>query len=194
MEFHWSGQIIEPIDGLAFIGRNPGDKNIYVATGDSGNGMTHGTIAGILLTDLILGRENEWETLYDPSRISLRAAPEFARENLNVLVQYSDYATPGDLDQVREIPAGTGALVRQELKKLAVYRDSHGSLHKRSAICPHLGCIWLGTTPKKLGIAPATDLASTLTAKFLTVQQTRTSSPWAIKRWRMRCSRSTFLS
>ena len=141
MEFHWSGQIIEPIDGLAFIGRNPGDKNIYVATGDSGNGMTHGTIAGILLTDLILGRENEWETLYDPSRISLRAAPEFARENLNVLVQYSDYATPGDLDQVREIPAGTGALVRQELKKLAVYRDSHGSLHKRSAICPHLGCI-----------------------------------------------------
>jgi glycine/D-amino acid oxidase-like deaminating enzyme/nitrite reductase/ring-hydroxylating ferredoxin subunit len=141
MEFHWSGQIIEPIDGLAFIGRNPGDKNIYVATGDSGNGMTHGTIAGILLTDLILGRENEWETLYDPSRISLRAAPEFARENLNFLVQYSDYATPGDLDQVREIPAGTGALVRQELKKLAVYRDSHGSLHKRSAICPHLGCI-----------------------------------------------------
>jgi len=103
--------------------------------------MTHGTIAGILLTDLILGRENEWATLYDPSRISLRAAPEFARENLNFLVQYSDYATPGDLDQVREIPAGTGALVRQELKKLAVYRDSHGSLHKRSAICPHLGCI-----------------------------------------------------
>ena len=64
-----------------------------------------------------------------------------ARENLSFLVQYSDYATPGDLDQVQEIPAGTGALVRQELKKLAVYRDSHGSLHKRSAICPHLGCI-----------------------------------------------------
>jgi glycine/D-amino acid oxidase-like deaminating enzyme/nitrite reductase/ring-hydroxylating ferredoxin subunit len=141
MEFHWSGQIMEPIDSLAFIGRNPGDKNIYVATGDSGNGMTHGTIAGILLTDLILGRENEWETLYDPSRISLRAAPEFARENLNFLAQYSDYATPGDLDQVGEIPADTGALVRQELKKLAVYRDSHGSLHKRSAVCPHLGCI-----------------------------------------------------
>jgi hypothetical protein len=39
--------------------------------------MTHGTIAGVLLTDLILGRSNEWETLYDPSRISLRAASEF---------------------------------------------------------------------------------------------------------------------
>lgn len=141
VEFHWSGQIMEPIDSLAFIGRNPGDKNIYVVTGDSGNGMTHGTIAGILLTDLIQGRGNEWETLYDPSRISLKAAPEFAKENLNVAAQYGDYATAGDVDRVREIAAGTGALIRHGLKKVAVYRDSHGELHKCSAICPHLGCI-----------------------------------------------------
>lgn len=132
---------MEPIDGLAFIGRNPGDDNIYVVTGDSGNGMTHGTIAGILITDLVLGRKNEWESLYDPSRISLRAAPEFAKENLNVAAQFGDYATAGDVDQMVEITAGTGALVREGLKKVAVYRDSQGELHKCSAICPHLGCI-----------------------------------------------------
>jgi glycine/D-amino acid oxidase-like deaminating enzyme/nitrite reductase/ring-hydroxylating ferredoxin subunit len=141
VEFRWSGQIMEPIDSLAFIGRNPGDENIYVVTGDSGNGMTHGTIAGILITDLILGRENKWETLYDPSRISLRAAPEFAKENLNVVAQYRDYATAGDVHQVREIAPGTGALIRNGLKKVAAYRDSNGELHKCSAICPHLGCI-----------------------------------------------------
>ena len=141
VEFHWSGQVMEPIDGLAFIGRNPGDQNIYVVTGDSGNGMTHGTIAGILLTDLIRGRENKWETLYDPSRISMKAAPEFAKEILNVTAQYGDYATAGDVDRVEEIAAGTGALMRHGLKKVAVYRDSHGELHKCSAICPHLGCI-----------------------------------------------------
>jgi len=68
IEFQWSGQVMEPVDGLAFIGRNPLDKdNVFIATGDSGNGMTHGTIAGILLTDLIMKRENAWETLYDPS-------------------------------------------------------------------------------------------------------------------------------
>lgn len=147
MEFHWSGQVMEPVDSLAFIGRNPGDKNIYVVTGDSGNGMTHGTIAGILLTDLILGRENEWEKLYDPSRISLRAAPEFAKENLNVMAQFADYATAGDVDQAREIANGTGALIRQGLTKVAAYRDNHGTLHKSSAVCPHLGCIthWNGT-------------------------------------------------
>jgi glycine/D-amino acid oxidase-like deaminating enzyme len=108
MEFRWSGQVMEPIDSLAFIGRNPGDKNIYVATGDSGNGMTHGTIAGILLTDLILGRENEWQTVYNPSRISLRAAPEFAKENLNVTAQYGDYVTGGDVDEERENCGGHG--------------------------------------------------------------------------------------
>lgn len=141
VEFRWSGQVMEPIDSLAFIGRNPGDENIYVVTGDSGNGMTHGTIAGILITDLVVKRENEWATLYDPSRVSLRAMPEFAKENLNVVAQYADYATTGDVDQVREITPGAGALIRDGLKKLAVYRDSHGELHQRSAICPHLGCI-----------------------------------------------------
>ena len=141
VEFHWSGQVMEPIDGLAFIGRNPGDKNIYVVTGDSGNGMTHGTIAGILITDLIMGRRNAWETLYDPSRISLRAAAEFAKASFNVVAQYGDYATGGDVDQARELAPGTGGVIRHGLKKVAAYRDTQGTLHQCSAICPHLGCI-----------------------------------------------------
>jgi len=67
--YRWSGQVLEPLDGLAFIGPNPGnDKNVYIATGDSGNGMTHGTIAGMLLHDLILSKDNEWSELYDPNR------------------------------------------------------------------------------------------------------------------------------
>jgi glycine/D-amino acid oxidase-like deaminating enzyme len=69
LAYTWSGQVMEPSDGLAFIGPNPGkDKNIYIATGDSGNGITHGTIAGILLSDLILDIENPWTELYSPSR------------------------------------------------------------------------------------------------------------------------------
>jgi glycine/D-amino acid oxidase-like deaminating enzyme len=68
-------------DGLALIGRSPGDEeNAYIATGDSGMGLTHGTIAGILLTDLIMGRENPWASLYNPSRASLRSASESAAE------------------------------------------------------------------------------------------------------------------
>src|SRR6185312_16126096 len=67
--YRWSGQVLEPNDYIAFIGRNPdGAKNVYIATGDSGQGMTHGTIAGMLLSDLILGRPNDWASLYDPNR------------------------------------------------------------------------------------------------------------------------------
>ena len=141
-EFRWSGQVLEPVDGLAFIGRNPLDSdNVYIATGDSGNGMTHGTIAGILLTDLILGRENKWAELYDPSRKSPGAIKDFAVENLNVAAQYTDLLTPGEMGDVSELKAGDGAIIRRGLTKVACYRDESGALHERSAICTHLGCV-----------------------------------------------------
>ena len=143
-EYRWSGQVMEPVDGLAFIGRNPLDSdNVYIATGDSGNGMTHGTIAGMLLTDLILGRENRWAELYDPSRkpLSLSAAKDFAQENLNVAAQYTDLVMPGEVSDASEIKAGDGAIIRRGLTKVACYRDDAGALHERSAICAHLGCV-----------------------------------------------------
>jgi glycine/D-amino acid oxidase-like deaminating enzyme/nitrite reductase/ring-hydroxylating ferredoxin subunit len=142
IEFVWGGQVMETLDGLAFIGRNPMDAdNVFVATGDSGMGMTHGTIAGILLTDLIQGRENPWARIYDPSRKSLRTLGTFAKENLNVAAQYGAWLTAGEVDAVAEIERGCGAIVRRGLTKLAVYRDDDGHLHERSAVCPHLGCI-----------------------------------------------------
>ena len=138
----WGGQVMEPHDGLAFIGHNPLDAgNVYTVTGDSGNGMTHGTIAGMLLTDQILGRHNPWESLYDPGRITLRASAEFAKENVNVAAQYADWVTPGDVDSVDDIPKDSGAVLRRGAGKIAVYRDATGALHERSAACPHLGCI-----------------------------------------------------
>jgi len=140
--YRWSGEVMEPVDCLAFIGPNPMDEdNVFIATGDSGNGMTHGTIAGILLTDLIMGRENEWEKIYYPTRKTLRALPEFAKENLNVAEQYVDLVTPGEVDSIDEIKAGEGAILRRGLTKVAVYRDESGTAHERSAICRHLGCV-----------------------------------------------------
>jgi glycine/D-amino acid oxidase-like deaminating enzyme/nitrite reductase/ring-hydroxylating ferredoxin subunit len=142
IEYRWSGEVMEPIDGLAFIGRNPLDKdNVFIATGDSGNGMTHGTIAGLLLTDLIMGRKNPWESIYNPSRITLKALPQFAKENLNVAVQYSDLVVAGDVGSVDEIKRGAGAIISRGLSKVAAYRDPKGEVHEFSAVCRHLGCI-----------------------------------------------------
>ena len=142
VEFMWGGQVMEPADYLAFIGHNPMDHdNIFVATGDSGMGLTHGTIAGILLCDLILGRKNPWEKLYSPSRMPLKAAAELAREDLNMAAQYGDWLTGGDVGSTNEIERDSGAIMRRGLEKIAVYRDADGVLHERLAACPHLGCI-----------------------------------------------------
>ncbi|PTX98639.1 FAD-dependent oxidoreductase [Opitutus sp. ER46] len=138
----WSGQVMEPLDGLAFIGRNPMDAdNVYIATGDSGHGMTHGTIAGRLISDLILGRENRWADLYSPSRVPTGATREFLRENANVAAQYLDWLTAGEAERNLLIPPGKGAIVRHGLTKVAVYRDPDGTYHECSAVCPHLRAI-----------------------------------------------------
>ena len=139
----WSGQVMEPVDGVAYIGRNPGNKNVYVVTGDSGNGMTHGTIAGILFADLIAGRENPWTELYDPTRKTLNpvVVADYVTENANVAAQFRAYVTPGAQLTVDEIPCGQGAILREGMKKIAAHRDENGTLHRFSAVCPHLKCI-----------------------------------------------------
>ncbi|WP_392535485.1 FAD-dependent oxidoreductase [Nostoc sp. C117] len=140
--FHWSGQVMNSDDGIAYIGKNPFDEdNVYIVTGDTGIGMTHGTIAGILLTDLILERKNTWAELYDPSRVRVGGVSDFISENVNVATQYLDWLTPGDVDSVEKIAPGKGAVIRNGLTKIAAYRDEKGTLHQHSAICTHLNCI-----------------------------------------------------
>ena len=144
--FRWSGQVMETLDGLAYIGVNPGDKNVYVAVGDSGMGMTHGTIAAMMLPALIDSRDHPWNDAYDPSRKPIGTAATFVSENLNVAKQMVDFITPSDVSSVADIAVGEGAVLRHGLSKIAVYRDDRGRLHVRSAVCPHLGCIvrWNG--------------------------------------------------
>jgi len=139
--YRWSGQVMEPLDAMGFIGRNPGDKNIYIVTGDSGNGITHGTIAGMLISDMINGRENPWEQLYDPSRISLKVTGDYLKEAGNMALQYGDHLSKGDIGSLEELQAGEGAILSSGIKKYAVYKDDSGLAYTFSAVCTHLGCI-----------------------------------------------------
>ena len=143
--YRWSGVVMESTDGLAFIGKNPlDDDNVFIVTGDSGMGMTHGTIASMLLRDLILERENPWLEVYDPSRKPLwgMAGQRFLGENINVAGQYlKDWLGPGEVSNVDDIIPGSGAVLRKGLGKTAAYRAADGSIHTFSASCPHLGCI-----------------------------------------------------
>ena len=141
VEYKWSGQVMEPLDYLAFIGKNPGEENVYIITGDSGNGITHGTIGGLLLTDLIMGRENPWSKIYDPSRITIKKAGDYLHETGNTIKQYGDWLKPQPLKNANELQAGEGGVLSKGLKKVAVYRDVEGNLHTCTAVCPHMGAI-----------------------------------------------------
>lgn len=142
LAYKWSGQVMEPVDGLAYLGRNPMDeKNVFVITGDSGNGMTHATIGAMLITDQIMGRENPWEKLYAPNRISLKAAKNYIRENANVAAQYADWMIPGSKNQLNALALNEGAIIRNGTKMIAAYKSESGELEYMSAVCPHLAGI-----------------------------------------------------
>jgi glycine/D-amino acid oxidase-like deaminating enzyme/nitrite reductase/ring-hydroxylating ferredoxin subunit len=142
VEYRWSGEVMEPSDGPAYLGRNPlGGEHVYIITGDSGNGMTHCTIGAMIVTDLILGRDNPWAGIYDPARKVLHGISDFVAEQADTFAKYTEWASGGEVESAREIAAGTGAVVRDGMHKLAVYRDQQGELHAVSAKCTHLGCV-----------------------------------------------------
>ena len=156
IEFRWSGQVLEPKDGIAFIGHNPNDdkkKNVFIATGDSGNGITHGTIAGIILTDLILGKTNTWVSLYNPSRsprekLDNSQGSKNKKKNGNTNNNKKESSLSNNKDNrlkktsLQDLDIEQGIV--QEDEKIAVYKDSKNKLHRYSAVCTHLGCtvVW----------------------------------------------------
>lgn len=142
--YQWSGQVLEPMDSLAYIGRNPMDKdNVYIVTGDSGNGMTHGTIAGTLITDLIIGRKNELEKIYSPSRFKLFSSgktlfKEFIGGFFNYLADKPHHVQS---IEIAGIKTGEGKIVELEGAKVGAYRDDKDRLHLVDSECTHLKCI-----------------------------------------------------
>jgi glycine/D-amino acid oxidase-like deaminating enzyme/nitrite reductase/ring-hydroxylating ferredoxin subunit len=148
----WSGQCLEPIDYLMFCGRNPdGAEHVWMASGDSGMGMTHGTIAGMLLPALMEGKTHRWASVFDPRRFIAHAAEleTFAKENIDVAMQFRDYVTPGQVGDVADIPRGEGRVIRRGLHKVAAYKDDTGKVHECSAVCTHVKCIVDWNTAEK---------------------------------------------
>lgn len=143
VRYRWSAQVYEPVDNLPYIGLDPGKAHVYIATGYAGNGMTYGTISGKLLADQILGRENDWSTVYSPARVKpLASAGEFVKENVNVGKRFVlDRINGADDTKISDVPLGEGGIVEIEGHKVAVYRAEGGAVHLLEPECTHMGCI-----------------------------------------------------
>jgi glycine/D-amino acid oxidase-like deaminating enzyme/nitrite reductase/ring-hydroxylating ferredoxin subunit len=136
----WSGQVLDTIDYAGFIGRNPGNANIYVQTGDSGQGITHGVVGSLINSALMRGEVAKWAEVYEPSRKRPSAVGNFLRENVTAIKNFAEYLAPGELSSLKELQPGHGAIIRDGLAKIAAYRDEAGILYARSAACTHIGC------------------------------------------------------
>jgi glycine/D-amino acid oxidase-like deaminating enzyme/nitrite reductase/ring-hydroxylating ferredoxin subunit len=140
VDYKWSGQVLEPVDYVAFLGKNQGCDRVYVVTGDSGNGLTHGVIAGRLIADEITGTENSWAKLYSPKRLAsiVKSAPDMIAHDVQVNMQYKRFLT-SDIQDIEDLAPGSGGVLNPTLSKpIAVYKDEKGGVTKMSALCPHM--------------------------------------------------------
>jgi glycine/D-amino acid oxidase-like deaminating enzyme/nitrite reductase/ring-hydroxylating ferredoxin subunit len=138
----WSAQWWEPVDGLPFIGRLGGTPNQYVATGFSGNGMTMGAFAGLMIADLIQGKPHPMERWFAPSRLNVRAgAVTFLTENTAYpAYMLRDWLTPAETAALEELRTGEGMVVSLNGRRVAASKDDNGELRLVSAVCTHMGC------------------------------------------------------
>lgn len=142
--YHWSGQVMETMDALGYIGRNPLDRsNVFIITGDSGNGLTNAGVAAILIPALVEGKDHPWKELYAPSRFKLFTAGKvFVKEVIGAM---TDYIKSFPRDTGREVlaamHAGDGRIIEMKGRKYGVYKDNDNQFHFVSAECNHLHCI-----------------------------------------------------
>jgi glycine/D-amino acid oxidase-like deaminating enzyme/nitrite reductase/ring-hydroxylating ferredoxin subunit len=140
VKHRWSGQVFEPADYVPFVGRSPEHQEVYLVTGDSGQGITNGVMSGMLLRDLMSETDMPWAALYAPSRQMHRSLGEYVKENVEAAKHWVEVVVPPKTPELDEVSAGQGALVRMDGKLIAAFRDDAGELHLRSAICTHAGC------------------------------------------------------
>ena len=146
VEYRWSTQDYMSVDRVPYIGRlRRTSAHVYTATGFSKWGMTGGTLAAMLLSDRILGRENPWAELYDAKRIKPKASlKRFVAGNKSAAYHFVADRLHSDDAEIESLGPGDGAIVRKGARKRAVYRDESGALHVLSPVCQHLYChvIW----------------------------------------------------
>jgi glycine/D-amino acid oxidase-like deaminating enzyme/nitrite reductase/ring-hydroxylating ferredoxin subunit len=136
----WSGQVIETPDGLPYIGEQA--ERQFAATGFSGNGMTFGTLAGMIVRDAIVGIANPWRELLALDRKRLGAAWDYVKENRDYpYYLIRDRLAGSKFRTLRSIARGQGRITEHQGQRVAAYRDADGALTLRSAVCTHMGCI-----------------------------------------------------
>ena len=129
---------------MPYSGRAPGTENVYLHTGDSGQGITNGVAGSLTIAPLILGQDSRFADVFDPERKSFTSTvsvKEFAEGVAGAVANIAEYVTPGEIGSSDELKPGEGGILREGIRKIALYRTEEGELIRRLATCTHVGCI-----------------------------------------------------
>jgi glycine/D-amino acid oxidase-like deaminating enzyme/nitrite reductase/ring-hydroxylating ferredoxin subunit len=138
----WSAQDLTTLDKLPYIGFMTADTpNILVATGYRKWGMSNGTAAGLLLSDLIVKRDSPYKDLYTPSRFYADpSVKQLIKQNADV----AGHLISGKLEMVdkriEDLQNNEGAVVKVNGKRAGCYKDINGKIHVVDTTCTHMGC------------------------------------------------------
>lgn len=166
--YRWSGEVLVPMDSIAFIGRNRFDRNnVYIITGDAGIGMTYCTIGGMLITDLINEKPNPWENIYKPSRFTLKASEPFFKMLKSDFVEVLKKWFYADIADIHSVKPDEAKIVAVDGKKCGAYRDPSGKLFLVSAECTHLKCMVSWNNSEKSWDCPCHGSRFTYTGKVI---------------------------
>ena len=143
VDYRWSSQDYKSFDRLPYIGKlTPVNDHIYVSTGYSLWGMSTGTMAGMLLSDLIQGKSNPWADLYDSLRATPFVTQESIKNNLDVGMHWVGDRLKGIQNwSTDDVEPGEGKIITIGGEKVGVYKDEAGNVTAVNATCPHLACI-----------------------------------------------------
>ncbi len=181
--FRWSSQYFEPTDGLAYIGHLPGaEKNIFVATGFGGNGMTYSHISANYFKSLFTENKILYNDVLSPSRVKpIAGFTSFIKENTDVVTSLiGDRFNQPPLDSLNEIPNDYGKLVKYEKHSVAIYKNKNGQVSSLHPVCTHLKCIVKWNQTEKSWDCPCHGARYGIDGRILTGPSTQGLKPFPL--------------
>lgn len=139
---YWSAQDCMTLDGIPYIGKYAEDTpNIYVATGFNKWGMTSSMVAAMIISDMIVGKENDFSEIFSPRRfdlsLSINTAAKDIVETAKNFIAQKIYIPSSEIEHIKK---GHGGIVEYKDEKVGVYKNQEGEVFIVSTKCAHLGC------------------------------------------------------
>ena len=141
-DYRWVNEDYAPMDKAPFIGWSSSGGGYLVATGFDAWGITNGTVAAMIIADLVAGRDNRWAETFDAARIKpLAGGPAFVKANAGVAIEMAAGWLSKKAKSYDALAPGEAAILKVDGERVAAFRDEEGKVHAVSAICTHMGCI-----------------------------------------------------